>query len=197
MHVTCVRIVLGAVGGLSIVFGVGVSSAWAQAGATIRGQVVAADGSMLPGAPVALRSGAEAERLETTADQNGRFVFIGVRPGEHVLSTAPQGFARREVRLVVAPREVRSVTLSLEVAPIVVTVDVVGEAALPSTHSPSSTLRLKVRLTTAALVSLGVAGGVQSSTVLSTTSSGSCSSSSSVKLLPLSRPAVKPPSNGW
>lgn len=129
------------------VLGVTVVRAWAQVEGVIRGQVVAAaDGSALAGAPVTLRSQANSEPLQTSADLAGRFVFIGIRPGEYVLSALADGFATRELRLVVAPREVRSVTLALDVARVAVTVDVVAETPLPSTHSPSSTLLTPERL---------------------------------------------------
>jgi outer membrane receptor protein involved in Fe transport len=122
-------------------------SAWAQVDGVIRGQVVAAaDGSALAGAPVALQPQAGGERLQTSADPAGRFVFIGIRPGEYLLSAAADGFAPRDQRLVVAPREVRSVTLALDVGRVAVSVDVVAERPSSSTHSPSSTLLTPERL---------------------------------------------------
>ncbi|MBI4485932.1 MAG: TonB-dependent receptor [Acidobacteria bacterium] len=122
-------------------------SAWAQVDGVIRGQVVAAaDGSALAGAPVTLRSQAGSERLHTSADPAGRFVFVGVRPGEYILSAASDGFTPRDLRLVVAAREVMSVTLALDVARVAVSVDVVAESPAPSTHSPSSTLLTPERL---------------------------------------------------
>jgi outer membrane receptor protein involved in Fe transport len=115
-------------------------SAWAQVDGVIRGQVVAAaDGSALAGAPVTLRPQAGNEPLQTSADSAGRFAFVGVRPGEYILSAAADGFTPRDLRLVVAPREVMSVDLALDVARVAVSVDVVAESPSPSTHSPSST----------------------------------------------------------
>ena len=121
--------------------GLGVGTAWAQAEAIVRGQVVAAaDASALTGARVTLTSRINGESLQATADAAGRFVFIGVTPGEKTLSAVADGFATRELSVVVEPREVTSVQVSLDVARVDVTVDVVAEPPLPSTHSPSSTL---------------------------------------------------------
>ena len=92
-----------------------VVAALAQSESTIRGQVVAAaDGSLLPKAAVTLTSVPTAESTQTTADVVGRFVFQHLTPGEYVVSGSADGFAPREVRLVVDPREVRMVTLSLD-----------------------------------------------------------------------------------
>jgi hypothetical protein len=135
------------VGFVFLMFVVDVVCAWAQVEGVIRGQVVAAaDGSALAGTPITLRSHTDGEPLQASTDSAGRFVFIGVRPGEYMLSAVADGFAPRELRLVVAPREVRSVTLALDVGRVAVTVDVVADSPLPSTHSPSSTLLTPERL---------------------------------------------------
>jgi len=138
---------VGTVTSVLLVLGLDVGAAWAQVEATIRGQVVAAvDGSAVAGAPVTLRSQANGDPLQTSADPTGRFVFIDIRPGEYFLSATAEGFAPRELRLVVAPREVRSVMLALDVGPVALSVDVVAESSFPSTHSPSSTLFTPERL---------------------------------------------------
>jgi outer membrane receptor protein involved in Fe transport len=132
---------------LVALLGVDVQTVWAQADATIRGEVVAsADQSPIAGASVTLRAAAGGELIETRADSVGRFVFLGVRPAEYVVIAANSGFAPREVRIVVAPREVRSIAVPLEVAGLAVTVDVVAANPFPSTHSPSSTLLTAERI---------------------------------------------------
>src|SRR5919108_5370502 len=132
---------------LLVLLGVDVGAAWAQAEATIRGQVLAAaDSSAVAGVPVALRSQAGGKSLQTNTDPAGRFAFVSVGAGEYILSAVAEGFARRELRLVVEPREVRSITVALDVAPLAVSVDVVAESSLPSTHSPSSTMLTADRL---------------------------------------------------
>ena len=115
------------------------AAAQAQSEATIRGQVVAAaDGSSLPKAAVTLTAVSKGESTQTTADAAGRFVFQQLRPGEYVVSGSADGFAPREVRLVVDPREVKMVTLSLDLRGVEANVQVTGESnPLTSTYSPS------------------------------------------------------------
>lgn len=123
-----------------------VVAALAQSEATIRGQVVAAaDGSLLPNAAVIITAVSTRESTRTTADDSGRFVFQRLTPGEYVVSGSADGFAPREMRLVVDPREVRMVTLSLDLRGVEASVQVTGESN-PSTYSPSSTLLTQERL---------------------------------------------------
>ena len=124
-----------------------VVAALAQSEATIRGQVVAAaDGLVLPKAVVTLTAVSKGESTQTTADA-GRFAFQQLTPGEYVVSGSADGFAPREVRLVVDPREVRTVTLALDLRGVEANVQVTGESyPLTSTYSPSSTLLSQERL---------------------------------------------------
>ena len=63
------------------------------------------------------------------------------------MSGSSEGFANRDVRLVLEPREIRAVTLALELPPLNVSVDVTGDVpSLPGTHSPSSTTLTADRL---------------------------------------------------
>jgi outer membrane receptor protein involved in Fe transport len=100
----------------------------------------------MPGITVALRSQARDQVLEASTDPAGRFAFFGVGAGQYILSAVADGFARRELRLVVQPREIRSLTIALDLAPLVVSVDVVAEGPWPSTHSPNSTMLTADRL---------------------------------------------------
>ncbi|HEV8318456.1 MAG TPA: TonB-dependent receptor [Vicinamibacterales bacterium] len=122
--------------------------AFAQGEATIRGQVVAAaNGSVLAAVPVTLAPVPLGESVQITTDQEGRFSFRNVRPGEYILSAAPDGFIARELRFVMEPRETRVVMLSLELRGVDVGVQVTGEPTpLASTHSPSSTVLSAERL---------------------------------------------------
>src|SRR6266446_5399022 len=100
-----------------------VAVAQAQSEATIRGQVVAAaDGSSLPKAAITLTAVSKGESTQTIADAAGRFVFQQLTPGEYVVSGSADGFAPREVRVVVDPREVRMVTLGLDLRGVEATV---------------------------------------------------------------------------
>ena len=118
-----------------------VAPARAQSEAVVRGEIVAAaDGSALVQGRVTLKSISTEASTETTVDSAGRFTFQNVSPGEYVVSGSSEGFANREVRLVLKPREFRAVTLALELPPLNVSVNVTGAVpSLPGTHSPSST----------------------------------------------------------
>lgn len=120
----------------------------AQSEAFVRGQLVAAaDGSALAQGTVALKSIATGASTQTTVDSAGRFTFQDLSPGEWVVSGSSNGFAARELRVVLEPREIRAVTLALELSRLDVTVNVTGDVpSLPSTHSPSSTILTAERL---------------------------------------------------
>jgi outer membrane receptor protein involved in Fe transport len=132
---------------LLMIGGASAAYARAQIEAVIRGEVVAAaDRSAIAHATVRLVPTAGGQTVDTTTDTDGRFVFQAVRPGEYMLSAAADGFTPRELRLVVAPREIGSVMLALDLGPVAVTVAVVADSPLSSTHSPSSTLLTPERL---------------------------------------------------
>jgi outer membrane receptor protein involved in Fe transport len=129
-----------------VVLGVDVRPARAQSEAAVRGRVVAAaDAVPIGNLAVTLTPQTTGSPLQARTDADGRFVFGGVRPDEYVLSAAAEGFARRDVRLVLKPRDVQSITVALDVAPLAVDVEVAAES-VPSTHSPSSTMLLAQRL---------------------------------------------------
>jgi hypothetical protein len=118
----------------------------AQAEAAVRGQVVAAaDAVPIGDLAVTLTPQTAGTPLQTRTDADGRFAFGAVRPDEYVLSAAAEGFARRDVWLVLKPRDVQAITVALDVAPLAVDLEVVADS-LPSTHSPSSTMLSAQRL---------------------------------------------------
>ena len=127
-----------------------VAPALAQSEAVVRGQMVAAaDGSPLARGQVTLKSIATDASTETTVDSAGRFTFQNISPGEYVVSGSSEGFANRDVRVVLEPREIRAVTLALELRPLNVSVNVTGDVpSLRGTHSPSSTTLTAERLET-------------------------------------------------
>ena len=78
--------------------------------------------------------------VEGRTEASGWFSFPGLRPGEYLLSVSTDGFARRELRVVVEPREVQTLTVALDIAGVELGVEVAGApASHAGTHSPSST----------------------------------------------------------
>ena len=57
-----------------------------------------------------------------------------------VVSVIAEGFVTREVRLTVEARDLHSLRLALDIARLNARIDVVAAAAVPTTHSPSSTM---------------------------------------------------------
>src|SRR5687767_5937113 len=136
---------------LSIFLSTGAGIAHAQFEATLRGEVVAvATGSPLIGVDVTL-SAPNGVEMRTRTDAQGRFVFANVRPGVKVVSVIAEGFVPREVRLTVEARDLHSLRLALDIARLNARIDVVAAAAVPSTHSPSSTMLDAERLERMAL----------------------------------------------
>ena len=125
-----------------------VAPARAQSEAAVRGQMVAAaDGSPLAQGRVTLRSISTETSTETSVDSAGRFTFQNVSPGEYVVSGSSEGFAGRDVGVVLEPREIRTVTLALELGTLDVSVNVTADVpSIPGTHSPSSTTLTAERL---------------------------------------------------
>jgi hypothetical protein len=82
--------------------------AWAQGEGSVRGQVrAAADDTVLSGIAVVLKPIPDGDSRETRTDAQGRFAFYNVRPGDYVLTAAPDGFVRRDMRFILEPREVK------------------------------------------------------------------------------------------
>jgi hypothetical protein len=125
---------------LFIFLGLSAATARAQVEATVRGEVVMPGGVPVPvkGARVTLRLAAGGELRQMVTGPDGGFAFGAVRPDEYVLSAAVDGFAPRELRILVKPRDTQSIRL--DVGRVEAAVEVVAGPALPSTHSPSSTM---------------------------------------------------------
>ena len=67
-------------------------SAFAQRGATLRGQVTDELGAIIVGASVRLTDEQGKERA-TVTDGNGQYCFSGLAPGTYALNVAQTGFA--------------------------------------------------------------------------------------------------------
>src|SRR4029453_11042475 len=113
--------------GTFVVLALSTTPVWAQSEATIRGQLIAdADGSALSQGSVTLTSKSTGTTTETTVDSMGSFTFPSVGPGEYLLDATADGFAHRNVRLVLQPREVRTIDVGLAVREGGVNFDVRG-----------------------------------------------------------------------
>ena len=109
--------------------------AWAQGEAAIRGRAVAAaNGSALAGVTVSLKPASGGDGLTTMTDDDGRFSFQGLRPGQYVVSGERDGFVLRELGFVLEPRETKTLIVSLDLPRVEVGVQVTGEAETSSIH---------------------------------------------------------------
>jgi carboxypeptidase family protein/TonB-dependent receptor-like protein len=78
-----------------LLLAISVSAAFAQtATGEVNGTVTDPNGQSVPGANVKLINQATKIELEVTANQNGSFTFVNVRPADYVLSVEVAGFKR-------------------------------------------------------------------------------------------------------
>jgi outer membrane receptor protein involved in Fe transport len=116
------------------------AAARAQSDASVHGIVIAAaDGSPVGAARLTLRTRASGRDTFVESDATGHFTFPTVAPGEQLLTTDAGGFAAQEIALQLDPREIRFLVVRLAIQPVTASVEVTAApAALPGTHSPSS-----------------------------------------------------------
>jgi hypothetical protein len=121
---------------------------YAQAEGAIQGLVVAAaDRSGVPDTTVRLEGPTGSGTRQVVTEADGRFGFQRLIPGDYVLVAGHANFMERRSALTLRPREVQTVTLELGLRSVQESIEVVEEAnAIPTTHSPSSTLFLSSRL---------------------------------------------------
>ena len=87
----------------------------AQSGGTIRGTVVDAFGTALPGVRVtATGSGVNAEAV---TDAEGAYEFAGAAPGDHIVTANLFGYAEREIRVTVRAGAFETVRIIVERLP--------------------------------------------------------------------------------
>ncbi|MBC8165729.1 MAG: carboxypeptidase regulatory-like domain-containing protein [Bryobacteraceae bacterium] len=124
----------------AFVFGLAVERLPAQESSTLRGSVVDATGSAVPGATVtATHVPTNAER-KTATDEGGSFEFSRARPGEYQLITGKAGFrilVRERIQVSIA--SVTTLNLQLEVGSMAETVTV-SASATPDINSADATV---------------------------------------------------------
>lgn len=121
---------------LAIVFGAAfvLSTAWAQTTGRIEGRVLDAAGSPLQKAAVTIVSQKSATiHYELSTDAQGRFVQIGLAPGNYVVTVKKDGFAPLDREVHVGIAETTSLDFTLKTV----------EAALAKTLSQADSLFLK------------------------------------------------------
>jgi hypothetical protein len=105
-----------------LVSALAVSSAFAQGGATVSGQVADETGGVLPGVNVGLLRSGAAPR-ETVSDGQGRYEFANVAPGMYEVEFRLINFAyvRRQITVAAAPVTANAVMLVAASADITIT----------------------------------------------------------------------------
>jgi hypothetical protein len=96
-----------------------------QSPGTITGTISDPSGAAIPGAIVKLTRAGQTSLAQAVSDEDGRFVFLDVAPGEFRLTITVEGFQTQEVSGTVHPREdylAPQITLSLAVQITSVTV---------------------------------------------------------------------------
>src|ERR1700722_17670217 len=84
---------------LGIVLSLSATSAWAQTSqvGTVSGQVTDEQKADVPGAAVKLTDVSTTAHIETTTNNDGRYVFSSVTPGTYNISFVKQGFSTYDV----------------------------------------------------------------------------------------------------
>jgi outer membrane receptor protein involved in Fe transport len=113
--------------------------ALAQTDGVITGEVTAnADGSVVPGAVVELRSAALLTPLQVTTSADGHFAFPRLVAGDYILTVTHISFQEKRYRLSLKPREVQNVDVAMVLRPVQEAISVTAEP-IPSVFSPGST----------------------------------------------------------
>src|SRR5205823_14179858 len=76
-----------------------VSSAWAQTSTagTVVGQVMDQSNAVVPAATVTLTDAATGNSRDTTTNDQGRYVFINVAPGNYAITVNKSGFSTARI----------------------------------------------------------------------------------------------------
>lgn len=108
------------------------AAAFGQTGVTISGNTQDQTGAVIPNESVTLTNKATAQAVKTTSNDEGRFTFNNVAPGEYVLRAKVKGFKAAEVPVTVRSKPVTGVALTLLVGDVDETVNVSATASQPS-----------------------------------------------------------------
>lgn len=94
------------------------------------GVITDSTGAVVPGATVTLKSTESGETRTITANDQGRYRFPLVKPGEYVLTAAAKGLKSNITRITLLVGEEREVNLSMNAQGTNTIVEVTAEAAL-------------------------------------------------------------------
>jgi hypothetical protein len=90
-------------------------AAWAQTGASLRGQVTDPSGAIIPGAHVTLSG--PGRSINVTSDSGGNYSFTSVAPGNYTLATSVAGFTPfSESGVNIAPGQSKTLNITLSIA---------------------------------------------------------------------------------
>ncbi len=105
----------------------------------LRGTVTTQDGSALGGATVKLIRKATASTPATTdTDENGRYEFLNLEPGEYSISVEGEGFKKTGKAVLLKAGDQKTQDFSLEIEVVREKVEVSGLATIISTESSSA-----------------------------------------------------------
>jgi TonB family protein len=103
-----------AAGALLITVTVVVAGLAAQSFSSVAGTIVDPSEAVLPGVTLVLTNEQTQAKYEIKTDRNGRYEFVGLPPGDYVLSAALPGFARFSSRVTVGGQQLQQdVVLSI------------------------------------------------------------------------------------
>lgn len=105
------------IAGLVLVVFLFPASTFAQDGASLQGTISDQLGAKVAGAEVRLRPRAGSE-VSTTTNQDGKFAFANLKPGDYLIEVKAEGFAEITAQISLAKRKTESIDLHLKVAGI-------------------------------------------------------------------------------
>lgn len=126
-----IAIALSFLASLAVFASLSTTLLWSQATSTgtVQGQVVDQQGASIPGANVTLRDVATNIARTTTSNQDGRYTFVNVNPGDYNIEVTRTGFSESKVpRATVSVGSVTTINVTLQVGATSTTVEVQAQA---------------------------------------------------------------------